>query len=237
MNAPAQLTYLPADPTGRLYRCLAHQDYEAFATEIAAELPYERVGYDRLLAIWVDLQERQIAPPAEVLDVGCNNGLFSLGLGAAGYRVTGIENNIATAAKSGYPARLLDEAITVRDRLGWQQVSFHEMDIADYLTRTTTTPAVGLLLSVVHQWFAGYASTGQGEKSLAEIEKILRAFFSRIGRVVYYEGPETEPAAADVPLPLPQWFQTQGWVTHITPLAVSVAANSHLRTLYRLERR
>lgn len=236
MNPCASITYLPVQTDGQWHRMLLHEDYEAFSGSVDATLPYERVGFDRLLAILVDLKLLGIKPPATVLDVGCNSGLFSLGLAVSGYEVTGIESNIAVEAKPGYPSRLLDDAECLKNLLHLRNAKFVEADIADYLGCSAGYFDVCLLLSVVHQWFAGYALSGTGAKHREEIQKLLRTLVSQIDRVLYYEGPETEEAARAVTLPLPDWFAAQGLVSRIVPIAASVAANGELRTLYRLER-
>jgi SAM-dependent methyltransferase len=236
MNSPASITYLPVQADGQLHKVLLHQDYEAFFEPVCANLPYERVGFDRLLAILVDLKLLDIKPSATVLDIGCNNGLFSLGLAALGYKVTGIESNIAVEVIPGYPPRLLDDAELLKERLHLQHVEFIEADIADYLACSPQHFDVCLLLSVVHQWSAGYASSGMGAKPYEIIEQLLTKLVSQVDHVLYYEGPETEELAQAGTLPLPAWFATHGFVKRIVPIAVSVAANGELRTLYRLER-
>lgn len=214
---------------------LFEQDYEYFSGPAEALYPFERVGYDRLLAILMDLRRLRIMPPARVLDVGCSSGLFALGLAAAGYHVTGIDSNIAADVQGFYPEKPLHIANRLKADLPHAEVEFIQGDVADVLTGETACYDVCLLLSVVHQWFAGYALTGVGAKPVEEIEQLLRRLVARIGSVLYYEGPEDDEAAQHMQLTLPHWFAEADLAKRITPIAVSVAANGDVRTLYRIE--
>jgi SAM-dependent methyltransferase len=170
-----------------------------------------------------------------VLDVGCSSGLFSLGLAAAGYRVSGVDSNIAADVQGFYPEKPLSIAERLKADLPHADVTFIQGDVADVLATETACYDVCLLLSVVHQWFAGYALTGVGVKPLDRIEDTLRALVSHVTRVIYYEGPEDDAAAAAMHLRLPAWFIETGLLQAATPIAVSAAANGSLRTLYRME--
>lgn len=230
-------TYLPVPSSARVFERLFERDYEFFAQPLPTHYPYERVGFDRLLAILLDLQRLGIQPPARVLDVGCSSGLFSLGLAAAGYRAVGVDNNIAADVQGFYPEQPLQIAERLRQELSNADVTFVQGDVATALAEQTGVFDVCLLLSVVHQWFAGYALTGIGTKPLAEIEHLLHSLVARVTQVLYYEGPEEDEAAHAMQLSLPDWFVDVALARRVTPIAASPAANGDLRTLYRVEMR
>lgn len=231
----AQLkTYLPVFADPDIYRSLIERDYELFATPLQPVFAYERIGLDRLLAIRNDLDQLGILPPCSILDVGCNTGLFSAGLASVGYKVLGVDNNIVTEAQDFYPHPPLELAERTRAMLGLAvpQLDFRAIDIGDFLDQDGRTFDGCLLLSVVHQWFQGYAETGIGRLSTDVIRARLTALARRIRRVIYYEGPDD--AATHAQLPLPAWFSELGRNVRIEPIAFSPAANGELRTVYRI---
>jgi SAM-dependent methyltransferase len=227
-------TYLPVLRDASLYYLLRDQDYEGLAEQMQAEYPYERVGLDRLLAILIDLSQMRITPPARVLDIGCNTGLFSLGLAAKGYTVVGVDSNIAAEVQEFYPGKIIDTAMQLADT--FKNLKLVESAISDFLAENHDTFDIGLLLSVVHQWSGGYAASRQGVKTSAQIEETLAMLVSRIYHVMYYEGPDEDSLPSLNALSLPRWFCDTTLVQQAVPIALSVAANGELRTLYRLMR-
>lgn len=228
-------TYLPVVEDVQLYRNLRCRDYECLAAPIAARYPYERVGFDRLLAILVDLEELEILPPASVLDIGCNVGLFSLALAAVGYRVTGVDSNIAADVQGFYPDRVLSIARDHKDMLALDRLDLVEADVADHLSAAARRFDVCLLLSVVHQWRAGYASSGIGVKADGDVVRLLTLLASRTNRALYYEGMDDAHLRAVEGVRLPDWFVARSLASTYRAIAVSPAANGEFRTLYRIE--
>jgi SAM-dependent methyltransferase len=228
-------TYLPVLQDVQLYQKLFERDYEYLSEAIKAKYPYERIGFDRFLAILIDLEMTRIYPPASVLDIGCNVGLFSLGLSTMGYNVVGVDSNIAADVQGSYPENVVDIACSLQNELEIENLKFVRADVEDFLESNPGQFEVCLLLSVVHQWFAGYASSGIGRKSQLEIEETLRRLVSHIDRVIYYERPEEEGIIQDMNISLPGWFLGTSLAEHVIPIATSIAANGQLRTLYRIE--
>lgn len=228
-------TYLPVPNNSQLYHHLLAKDYEYLVEGgLQSKYPYERVGFDRLLAILNDLELLKLTPPAAVLDIGCNIGLFSLGLASLGYEVVGVDSNIAADTQGFYPEKILGIAQNLKEQLALPTATFVDMDIELFFETNQTQFDICLLLSVVHQWFAGYAGSGLGTKPRARVEEFLQNLTTRINHVIYYEGPEEE-IISDMQLSLPAWFLQTSVAQQVTPLSVSVSANGYLRTLYRIE--
>jgi hypothetical protein len=127
-------------------------------------------------------------------------------------------------------------AVGLRERLGFEQVTFVQSDIFDYIKQEKRSFDICLLLSVVHQWLKGYAQTGIGGRSLDAIEALLTDLVMCVERVIYFEGPEKSEIDTGAALDVPYWLYERKLIDRITPIAVSVAANGSLRTMYRLER-
>jgi SAM-dependent methyltransferase len=225
-------TYLPIFSDPHIFQRLAERDYEVLLELPATEYEYERIGLDRLLTIIQDMRKCSINPPASVLDLGCSTGLFTWGLSELGYFVTGIDNSIATDVHPVYPSRVLD--LANRQRLN-NRALFRDTEIADFIINTTDIYDVCLLLSVVHQWFAGYALSGKGAKSHDEIITVLAKLAQRVRRCIYFEGPENEPIIPNSSIKLPDWFISAGLASAMTPLSQSVSTFGQLRTMYRLD--
>ncbi len=235
MSSIHEKTYLPVWPDMRVLDALRWGDYQSVADALPQASTYERAGIDRLLMIINDLTEIGLRGPRRVLDIGCNSGLFSLGLGLLDYHVTGIDDNVAAQSQGWYPEQPL--SLAERGRLDLQladRVVFEKVDATTFLDRPQPPFDVCLLLSVVHQWFEGYASTTLGAKPQATIERTLRRIATLTGSVLYFEGPEHETDARKLTLPLPSWFVAAGLFSRVTPLGVSATALGDLRTLYRL---
>jgi SAM-dependent methyltransferase len=228
-------TYLPVPQNIKVFRHLFARDYEYLYDPLAVKYHYERVGFDRLLAIINDLEMMSLYPPASILDVGCNTGLFAVGLANMGYQVTGVDNNMAADVQGFYPEKILDIAGQLKNELELENLNFIDTDIETFLAHSPAGFDVCLLLSVVHQWFAGYAVTGIGLKSQNEIEKILQKIASRTNRLIYYEGPQAEHPVYNRHIALLDWFFSAAGARRITLLSNSVSAEGDLRALYRIE--
>ncbi len=230
---PDTRTYLPVPVTADSFLALGARDYAALAELPAWAGPYERVGFDRLVAIASDLDLLSVRS-ARVLDVGCNSGLFTLGLASLGHQTTGVESNIAADVQGFYPGKILDLAEQSRAGTQVTGATLVEGDVESFLEQTSGRWDVCLLLSVVHQWSAGYASTGEGAKARLRVETLLRKLVARVSSLIYFEGPDLAPGPDAVPLP--SWFLDEGLVARCTVIGQSPAANGDLRTLFRLER-
>lgn len=228
-------TYLPVWPDMSVLNALQWGDYQAVAEALSGASTFERAGVDRLLLILSDLTELGLKSPRRVLDIGCNSGLFSLGLGLLGYDVTGIDDNVAALSQGWYPEPPLSLAERgLRQLQLTERVRFETVDATVFVDQPQAAFDVCLLLSVVHQWFEGYASTPLGAKPLTEIERTLRRISALTRNVLYFEGPEHETDALKQTLPLPDWFVAAGLFREVTVLGTSATALGDLRTIYRL---
>lgn len=236
-QAPGLKTYLPTWADARVLEPLRVWNFAAVEAALEEAAPYERVGLDRLIAIANDLVALNIRPPARVLDLGCNTGFFSIALGLMGYDVVGVDNNIAAHTQGWYPHPPLEAAARAKDQLRLATVMFVQADVAEYVAQPALLFDATLLLSVVHQWFEGYASTPEGRKPIEQIASTLRRVAGVTRHCVYYEGPEHETDAGKMALPLPAWFLLDGQFETMLPICASPSAFGDLRTVYRLSRR
>ncbi len=235
MDNSRSKTYLPVWPDMNVLDAIRWGDYQAVVDALPSASTFERAGIDRLLLILNDLNELGLKCPRRVLDVGCNSGLFSLGLGLLGYDVVGIDDNVAAMSQGWYPEPPLSLAERGRLQLKlMERVRFETIDATAFVDRSQPAFDICLLLSVVHQWFQGYASTPLGAKPEAEIERTLRRIAALTRDVLYFEGPEYETDARKQTLSLPDWFVAAGLFREVTVLGTSATALGDLRTIYRL---
>lgn len=203
-----------------------------------ATVPYDRVSGDRALAIWSDLELIAPGQRVTIADLGCNTGVIGQALACAGHRVVGIDNDIAGAVQDYYPANNGEIARRIAEHHGISSFSFRRQSVEDFVA-TGETLDVGLLLSVAHQWWAGYAGTTAGKKSLRDIHELAGRLLRRFRLALYLEHPLTmdgmQPGIdASSFLSFPQWFVDAGHARAITPLALSPDAEGNLRMLYRI---
>lgn len=179
------LTYLPNIEPQELLGCFRAQDWERL-NSLIGQTGYERLGFDRLFIILSDLQERFGEQRLSILDVGCNNGLFSYCLSAIGHNVTGVDNGIIDTQKRY-------EKLSFYSGTGDLSLSFVNDRIEDYLSACTKHWDCLLLLSVLHQFEHGYAHNDQSRYSQDRIRELVNLVFSRADKIIYYECPYDEP--------------------------------------------
>lgn len=181
-----ELSYLPNTDSKELYQIFIQRDWEHL-NQILENSGYERLGFDRLFIILSDLQQRFGNTKMKILDVGCNNGLFSFGLAALGHRVTGIDNGIIDTQKRYDKLQFMD---VVNTHL---ELNFFDAKIEDYLDTTEEKWDCILLLSILHQLEGGYAFDETSKYTPEKVTELVNKLFSRGSKVIYYECPYDEP--------------------------------------------
>jgi SAM-dependent methyltransferase len=178
-------TYLPELPLSALFTGL-HSDNWNEVDECLNGQNYERLGLERALMIATDMLDRfGSLKGIRVLDVGCNNGLFSKTLSVLGCDVVGIDN-MAIDGQGLYhqiAAKKPDTGFT-----------YHNADLLDFLREYQTKWDCVLLLSVAHHWETGYAMSGNRMYSDADISHILQTLRDRTRYAIFYECPMNEPS-------------------------------------------
>lgn len=180
------LSYLPDLDTEELYRVFVQQDWQHL-NSVLANTCYERLGFDRLFIILSDLKRRFGDNKLKILDVGCNNGLFSYSLAVQGYDVTGIDSGIIDTQKRYDKLHFIDSANT------HLKLSFIDAKIEDYLDKTDENWDCILLLSILHQLEGGYAFDDASKYASEKIKELVNKLFSRSNKIIYYECPYDEP--------------------------------------------
>lgn len=222
-------TYLPPLDFAALSDALRARAWDRLPALVEGLDNYDRLGLDRLLIIAADLQERMGRMDGlDVLDVGCNNGLFSVGLAALGNRVTGIDN-LAVDGQARYEALRLPAQGAGTARL-------LTMDVGGLLA---SEPAaqwdVTLLLSVTHQWEFGYAHDRSTAISPERIRELMNELVTRTRACLYYECPVEEPGFA----PGYGWEFIERFVqapVRMNDLGLTVGSSGYPRQLFRIDR-
>lgn len=227
------INYLPGIDSEYLYKLVMTESWGELEAVITNE-NCERVGLDRFLTITQDLENRYGKSKGfEILDVGCNNGFFSVGLSANGNNVCGLDSYIINSQNkydnlSGF---------TVSTNI--PHLKLINQDIIDFLASEKGKKwDIVLLLSVAHQWEFGYAQTGEGKFSYDEIKNIVNTLFSSINYAVYYECPFNEPG-------FELGYGYNFLMRHLDDfdkyrielIEETVGSNGYPRHLYRVERR
>jgi SAM-dependent methyltransferase len=198
---------------------------------------YERVGVDRVLAIAGDLALRGLPPDARILDVGCSTGTISVLLAALGYRVTGIDNDVVTRVQEWQDTALIESA---RRAGAGGRCRLLKADLREYLDSRPERCEVGLLLSVLHHWLAGYGYTGEKRFEREEMRVTLRRLCEYVRECIYLEVPIADEYPEMPPDPegeflFPGWFLSAGLASDIRLIASTVASNGKPRRLYRID--
>lgn len=172
LSLSALLAGLCSDNWNEIDECLNGQDYE-------------RLGLERALMIATDMLDRfGSLKGIRVLDIGCNNGLFSKTLSLLGCNVTGIDNGAIDGQG------LYDQIATEKSSAGF---TYHQADLLDFLREYQTYWDCILLLSAAHHWETGYAMSGDRIYSDADINFILQTLHDRTRYAIFYECPMNEP--------------------------------------------
>lgn len=221
-------SYLPNIDSDKLYNIFVQKKWDELNSELK-NCDYERMGFDRLFLILSDLQYRFGNEKLSVLDVGCNNGIFSYGLAAMGYAVTGIDNGIIDTQNR------YDELQFIDCSKPQMKLDFIDGKIEDYLKQTDKRWDCLLLLSVLHQFENGYAFDEKSKYAPEEIKQLVNELFSRGKKVIYYECPYDEPGFEF----LSGMHFLERYVEnlnrfHIEEIAKTVGPNGVIRQLYAI---
>lgn len=200
---------------------------------------YERVGVDRALAIALDLAMTGVRHDARILDVGCSVGTISVLLAQLGYRVTGIDSDVASRSQVWQEA---DRPASIRERANVGSCTLLSKGIEGYLEDTLADEPFDavLLLSVLHHWLEGYGYAGVEQMDRGRIAEILDALCARVTGCLYVETPILDEAGEMRSDPLgefvfPAWFLARGHARDVVLIASTVATNGKPRRLYRVE--
>lgn len=222
-------TYLPALDVEAFLDALHARDWTALPALVKDLDNYDRLGLDRLMLIINDMQERLgRLDGLEILDIGCNSGLFSLGLAGLGNRVTGIDN-LAINGQARYRELLLP------GRAG-AQIRLLTLDAAELLAREPAAQwDIVLLLNVVHHWEFGYAQDKKTALSEDRIQELMAEIIGRTRDALYIETPWDEPG---IP-PGYGWQFLERFVkipVRLSELGLTVGPGGYLRQFFRITR-
>lgn len=187
---------------------------------------YERIGLDRVYLILSDMMTNYGRVFGHsVLDVGCNNGLFSNFFSYYGNYVTGIDN-FAIDRQKKYDALNFSASLLA---------DFEEIDVCDFIATTDKSYDFVLLLSVAHQWEFGYAHTGDLKKDDERIRYIISSLFERTTKAIYYECPMDEPGfPSGYGIDFLSKYLNQYENASIVKISDTIASNGYIRSLYRI---
>lgn len=226
------MNYLPNIYHRDLYELILTRNWSLLVSQLE-KLDYDRIGLDRLLTVVQDM-ENNFGPnhKSHILDVGCNNGFFSVGLAGFGYKVTGIDSYVIDK-QNRYESLKLEEDTTIPD------LHFVNEDILPYLKQNENEAwDFVLLFSVAHQWEYGYAHSGENKFTPEENRYIINEICSKVKKAVYYECPFDEPG-----FEVGYGFKyLERYLNHfdkyqITFVEETVGSSGFPRQLYRIERR
>lgn len=229
-------TYSPVYRWPMLFDAIGSHDFESIPDiALDSEYAYERIALDRFLLIWADMREGGCRTGMKMLDVGCNVGTLSCCFAAAGFRVLGIDSDIAPQVQGYYP---LDSA-RAREQMAKlcraNRPTFKSCTLAELLARSPSERFdYVLLLSVVHQWWEGYLGEGAGKQAKEFIERQLVDLLHRTSTAIYLENPEYSFAASPHSHTLPAWFAEQCGVRSVERIGHSVDAGGQFRPIYRI---
>ncbi len=177
-------TYLPEINVSDFVHALESHDWTTIQRKLSYQ-DYERLGFDRALAIASDLLAcHQSLRGLRILDVGCNNGLVTKVLSGLSCTVVGIDNGDVDSQG------LYSDLQSQTQFAGFE---FHNKDLAEFLDTDDGYWDCILLLSVTHHWETGYAMSGKRHYSDEDIRNLLTALFRKTKRSIYYECPCSEP--------------------------------------------
>jgi hypothetical protein len=230
--------YAPVLEEAPWFPAVFSRDLERLADAIDSPVRYDRVSVDRALALWIDLETVAPGERLSIADLGCNIGVIGQTLAAVAHTVTGIDNDLAGLVQPYYPPENGVIARRVALRHGLDNFVYRVQSIEDF-AHGADRYDVGLLLSVAHQWWAGYAGTERGAKSIQQIYRLSEEICGRFERYLYLEHPASldglrKSIDAHSFLGYPDWFREAGLAKTVLPIALSPDAEGNLRTLYRI---
>lgn len=223
-------TYLPNIDHNRLWEIIHSRQWNQLEQEVRGQR-YERLGLDRLLTIAMDMRLTfGTWSGFDILDVGCNNGLFCVGLAALGNRVVGLDSGVIAVQRLYQPLDL--------DRHGnppVSSVSLRREDIRQFLAAQNRQWDIVLLLSIAHHWEQGYALSGEAAFEPDEIRRVMERLVDSCRLAMYYECPLQEPgfALGYGRSFLERYVKSPLRVSEIT---LTVGPNGYIRQLLRVER-
>jgi SAM-dependent methyltransferase len=234
MMAQRGFTYLPNIDAKRICEMFRGGDWGMLQEELKAA-GYERVGFDRLLTIILDMQATFGRWGGfDVLDVGCNTGLFSYGMAAFGNRVVGIDSSVIDTQQRYdelSPGVVRDGAA---DDPAGAGVVLRRADIREFLRHDDRCWDIILLLSVAHHWETGYAHSGLDVFPPEEISWVIGRLTQSVRYAIYYECPLDEPGFE------PSYGRKfldrfAGRKLAVSRVGLTVGPNGYTRELLRLE--
>jgi hypothetical protein len=227
-------SYLPHGFTEHALEQFGAGDVKPILSELTDERSYERVGVDRAMAIAIDLAVRGASPEAIILDIGCSLGIL---LSSIGYRVTGLEGDVAASVQSWQDERWISAARGAGASGGFE---FVKTDLRDFLASNDTEFDFALLLSEVHYWLEGCGYSGVARSDRASIRETLVELCSRVRDAIYFETPIDDERIEMPPDPegefvFPRWFLDASLATGVTLIASTIATDGRPRRLYRID--
>lgn len=218
-------TYLPEISVSDLVPALESQDWTTIEEKLSCQ-DYERLGFDRALAIASDLLAcHQSLRGLRILDVGCNNGLVSKVLSGLGCTVVGIDNGDVDS--QGLYSDLQSQA-------RFAEFEFHGKDLAEFLDADDGYWDCILLLSVTHHWETGYAMSGKRRYSDENIRHLLTTLFRKTKRSIYYECPCNEPGF-EAGFGINFLLRYCNELPKLRPLGYTIGPNGYLREFWALD--
>jgi len=228
-------TYNPVYRPSELHESFLTGDFLELMAKKSPDYPYERIGLDRFIAILIDMQEANILPPATLLDIGSNTGFFSQLFALSGYTVTAIDNEAAPQVQGHYPCSLRAIAESQNTELHLETIQFCWTDARKWIAQTQQNHVVSLLLSVVHQWFNGYAGSDSEKTPKKDILTFLENVIRKTEKIIYFETPVRHINGLDCGLDLVAWFTQQPLVKSINNVSHSLDADGEFREIYRIQ--
>lgn len=223
------LSYLPNIDSERLFRIFLQRDWDQL-NHVLSNNDFERIGFDRLFIILSDLYKRFGNTKMKILDVGCNNGLFSYALAALGHEVTGVDSGIINCQKRYDALQFMDTS-----NHSWLKLAFVDSKIEDYLATTDKQWDCILLLSILHQLEGGYAFDETSKYVPEKIKELVSNLFSRGNKIIYYECPYDEPGFEMLSgLHFLDKYLTNRNCFSIEEIAKTVGPNGVIRQMYAI---
>lgn len=218
-------TYLPELGVAPLVSALTSGQWAPVEALLDQQV-YERLGLERILTVATDLFARHRSLNGlRILDVGCNNGLFSKTLAALGCTVVGIDNGDVND-QGLYETLQVDKSSA---RLAFQQV-----DLLDFLDAEPRGWDYVLLFSVAHHWETGYAMSGARRYTDADLKRIFTMLTRRARCGIYYECPVDEPGF-DPGYGVHFLLRHLAEVPPMRMLGQTIGPNGYLRELWSLD--